>query len=63
MIEKHTTPFVPYEQAQGNVDLPQEILPTTDWTKTQLKEWLDSRSIDYPSDATKAELLTLAGVN
>ena len=33
------------------------------WTKTQLKDWLDDHSIDYASDASKAELQTLAGVN
>jgi len=33
------------------------------WTKTQLKAWLDDHSIDYASDASKAELQTLAGIN
>ena len=33
------------------------------WTKRQLKAWLDDHSIDYATDASKAELLTLAGVN
>ena len=51
------------ESLERAVEAPQEILPTTDWTKAQLKEWLNSRSIDYASDASKAELQTLAGIN
>ena len=45
------------------VEVRQAPVPTSDWTKTQLKEWLDGLSIDYPSDATKAELQALAGIN
>ena len=45
------------------VEALQAPVPTTDWTKAQLKEWLDGQSLDYPSDATKAELQTLAGIN
>ena len=33
------------------------------WTKTQLKDWLDDHEIAYASDASKAELQTLAGIN
>ena len=45
------------------VEALQAPVPTSDWTKAQLKEWLDGQSLDYPSDATKAELQTLAGIN
>jgi len=45
------------------VETLQEPVPTSDWTKTQLKEWLDGQFIYYPSDATKAELWALAGNN
>ena len=69
MTEKHTKPFVPYEQAHGTATsggtqsaFPADG-PTADWTKAQLKEWLEGQSLDYPSDATKAELQTLAGIN
>jgi hypothetical protein len=44
--------------AEANPPVPPDKL-----TKTQLKELLDGLSIDYPSDATKAELQTLAGIN
>ena len=47
----------------GTVEVRQAPVPTSDWTKAQLKEWLDGQSLDYPSDATKAELQTLAGIN
>ena len=47
----------------GAAALRQGPVPTADWSKTRLKSWLDGRSIDYPSDATKAELQTLAGIN
>ena len=50
-------------EAQGTVEAPQAPVPNAAWTKTQLKEWLDGQSLDYPSDATKAELQTLAGIN
>jgi len=33
------------------------------WTKQQLKDWLFDHEIDYPSDASKAELQKLAGIN
>ena len=69
MTEKHTKPFVPYEQAHGTATsggtqsaFPADG-PTADWTKTQLKAWLDGEGYSYASDATKAELQTLAGVN
>ena len=32
------------------------------WTKQQLKDWLFDHEIDYPSDASKAELQKLAGI-
>ena len=69
MTEKHTKPFVPYEQAHstaasvGTQSASSAGSPTADWTKTQLKAWLDSEGYSYASDATKAELLTIAGVN
>jgi hypothetical protein len=50
-------------EAKVTVEVRQAPVPTSDWTKTQLKEWLDGLSIDYPSDATKAELQALAGIN
>jgi hypothetical protein len=69
MIEKHTKPSVPHEQAHdvaasgGTQSALPADSPTADWTKTQLKAWLDSEGYSYASDATKAELLTIAGVN
>ena len=50
-------------ESQGTVEVRKAPVPTSDWTKTQLKRWLDEQSIDYPSDATKAELQTLAGIS
>jgi len=37
--------------------------PEASWTKIQLKRWLDKQSIAYSSDASKAELQALAGIN
>jgi len=50
-------------EAQSTVEVRQAPVPTSDWTKTQLKRWLDEQSIEHSSDATKAELQTLAGIN
>jgi hypothetical protein len=37
--------------------------PNSDWLKADIQAWLTDAGIEYPSDATKAELLELAGVN
>jgi len=69
MTEKHTHPYVPYEQAHGMAASggTQSAVPaggpTADWTKAQVKAWLDNEGYSYASDASKAELLTIAGVN
>lgn len=34
--------------------------PTTSWTITDIKTWLDAADIEYSDRAVKAELLTLA---
>jgi hypothetical protein len=68
VVERHTKPWVPYEVAHGATEVPQtqqpdQSRPTADWTKTQLKGWLNVRGIAYAPDASKAELQTLAGIN
>jgi hypothetical protein len=59
-----------YDAWQAGADSQQPVvkvksnkMPEASWTKTQLKKWLDEQSIDYASDASKAELQTLAGIN
>jgi len=51
------------ESFERAVEVSQKPVPTADWTKTQLKAWLDEHSIDYAPDVSKAELQALAGVN
>jgi hypothetical protein len=36
-----------------------QSVPTDDWLKADIQQWLDQAAIDYPSSATKAELLAL----
>lgn len=36
-----------------------QSVPSDDWLKADIQKWLDQAAIDYPSDATKAELLEL----
>ena len=62
MGERHTKPYVPHEGGAAT-EVPDQSRPMADWTKTQLKGWLNVRGIAYAPDATKAELQTLAGVN
>jgi hypothetical protein len=38
-------------------------MPTAAWTVAQLQRWLDKERTPYASSASRAELLTLAGVN
>ena len=38
-------------------------MPDDTWLKADIQAWLTDAGISYPSDATKAELLALAGVN
>jgi len=58
-----------YEAWQAGYEVRNTVEPVSagavmaSWTKTQLKAWLDDHSIDYASDASKAELQTLAGIN
>ena len=33
--------------------------PSSDWLKADIQAWLTDAGIDYPSDATKADLLLL----
>ena len=47
----------------GAVEALQAPVPNAGWTKTELKGWLNIRGISYATDATKAELQTLAGIN
>ena len=46
-------------ESQGTVEVPQVPVPTSDWLKADIQAWLTDAGIDYPSDATKAELLML----
>jgi hypothetical protein len=36
-------------------------MPDDTWLKADIQAWLTDAGIEYPSDATKAELLALAG--
>ena len=58
MIVKHTSPFVPYEQAHGAAPQPDPI-PDDTWTKAEIMDWMDAHQEPYPSGATKAKLLEL----
>ena len=60
MIQRHTTPFVPYEVAHGTKPAdPVVDKPDDTWRKADIQKWLTDHSIDYPALATKADLLVL----
>ena len=47
---------------RGSAPQPQNDEPTTpsdSWTKSDIKNWLDARGIEYGSDYTKSDLLEL----
>ena len=50
---------VAYAAGAAATKSPLTTFPSSDWLKADIQAWLTDAGIDYPSDATKADLLLL----
>lgn len=59
---RQPTPLMDYAKTHRLDGSPESSAPSSpdqSWKVAEIKAWLDAELIDYPSGATKAELLTL----